>query len=476
MNQDSVNAAAKHIVSQVLKTPSYNNYKYSNNPDLNTHALLSRKAGSEGMVLLKNDNESLPISKDAKVALFGINQIVTYKGGTGSGNVNSQYIVDIVSGLKGKFSLDSDLSSYYQTYFDTNKVESSGDAFTAVKTYSCDEPSTNDAAELASLVTQSADKDDIAVISIGRVAGEGVEREINDDYYLTDKENALINTVSNAFKAKGKKVVFVLNVSGVIDTDRWNDKADAILLAYMGGQDVGNQVADVLSGDVNPSGKLTQTFPKSYEDVPSSSEYPGTDVDGDGNPDNLYYNEGIYVGYRYYTTLDLKQKVSYPFGWGLSYTTFDYSDPVVVNNTLNSKGKNGDVIITAKITNIGNIPGKEAAQLYISAPDGKLKKPVIELKSFAKTNELIAGDSQELTFKVPAYILASFDETHNQWIVEPGKYKAYISSSSDVSSAISITFDVNNEIVTENTTPGALALPSNLTNADVLSDSIESIQ
>ncbi len=298
----------------------------------------------------------------------------------------------------------------------------------------------------------------MAVINIGRQAGEGADRtSAEGDYLLSQNEAALIEKVTAAFHEQGKKVVVVLNVNGVIDTSAWKDEVDGILLAYMGGQDTGNAIADVLSGDVNPSGKLAQTFPASYNDVPSASSFPGVDTDGDGKPDDIYYNEGIYVGYRYFSSFD--KAVSYPFGYGLSYTKFGYADAAVTENTLDAKGATGSVTLTATITNTGSVAGKEAAQVYITAPEVKLKKPTIELKAFAKTSELSAGSAAKLTFNIPAKILASFDPSSNAWIVEPGTYKAYVSPSSDVSEVTPVTFSVAKEIRVSSTTAGALALP-----------------
>ena len=250
----------------------------------------------------------------------------------------------------------------------------------------------------------------------------------------------------------------------MIDTTAWSDKVDSILLAYMGGQETGSAVADVLSGAINPSGKLAQTMPASYSDVPSSATFPGTDIDGDGLVDKSYYNEGIYVGYRYYSSFE--KPVAYPFGHGLSYTTFDYSDAKVVSNTLDSNGKSGSITLGATIRNTGEVAGKEVAEVYISAPEVKLKKPTIELKAFDKTEKLDAGKAQQLTFNITAQMLASFDQAHNQWIVEPGTYNVYIAPSSDVSDIQPITFTVSKEIVVSETTPGALTLPEGISAAD----------
>lgn len=414
------------------------------------------------MVLLRNDAAALPIAVASKVASFGINQINTYKGGTGSGDVNAASTSTIAQGLASRFPVNGALQAYYGDFYEANKVYHEGQ-FGAKGYYTCDEAAVSPA--LTSLITTAASEQEVAVISLGRQAGEGADRtDSKGDYLLGDDEIALIDAVSGAFHAQGKKVVVVLNVNGVIDTAQWSHKVDAILLAYMAGQETGHAVADVLSGAVNPSGKLAQSFPLSYASVPSASTFPGEDTDGDGEPDDLYYNEGIYVGYRYYSTFD--KAVSYPFGFGLSYTSFGYTSPAITSNTL-AKGAAGSLVLTATITNTGAVSGKEAAQVYVTAPEVKLQKPTIELKAFAKTKQLAPGAAEQLSFTIPASILASFDEASNQWIVEPGSYSAYISPSSDVSATTPVTFTVSKEIVVSSTTPGALALPSGVDAATV---------
>jgi beta-glucosidase len=463
LTEAQVTQNAVHILTQVQKSPSYNRYSFSNNPDLNAHAVLARKAATEGMVLLKN-NAALPIADGKTLATFGVNQVNTYKGGTGSGDVHAAYTVSIAKGLANRFTVNGDLQDYYTTYFATNKVEHAG-SFGGASTYSCDEATVTDNSTLSTLLTTAVQNNDTAVITIGRQAGEGADRtNAAGDYLLSAQEIDMITGVADVFHAQGKKVVVVLNINGVIDTSAWADKADAILLAYMGGQDTGNEIADILSGDVNPSGKLAQTFPASYADVPSATSFAGVDNDADGTPDDVYYNEGIYVGYRYYTTFE--KAVSYPFGFGLSYTTFGYTGAAVSENTL-SKGAQGSVTLTATITNTGSVAGKEAAQVYVSAPEVKLKKPVIELKAFAKTSKLDAGATEKLTFNIPAKILASFDPSSNEWIVEPGTYKAYVSPSSNVTDVTPVTFTVDKEIVVSHTTAGALALPEGVDAATV---------
>ncbi len=458
LSDDIIDRDAINILTQVLKTPSNQNYTGSNSPDLTAHAQIAKEAAEEGMVLLKNDDSALPIATSKTVASFGIAQINTLKGGTGSGDVHSAYVTNIVDGLSKQFSVNSDLKTYYEDFYAANKVETT-DSFGVSTVTDCEE------AELTSdQISTYAAASDIAIISIGRNTGEGSDRTAAEgDYLLSDTEANLINNVSTAFHALDKKVVVVLNIAGVIDTTAWKDKVDAILLAYMPGQEAGDAITDLLSGAANPSGKLAQTFPASYSDVPSATSFFGIDTDGDSTVDTNYYNEGIYVGYRYYNSFD--KSVSYPFGYGLSYTTFGYNGAAVSDNTLNSKGAKGSVTLTATVANTGSVAGKEVAQVYISAPEVNLKKPTIELKSFAKTNLLAAGASQKLTFTIPADLLASFDEVNNKWIIEAGTYKAYISPSSDVSSTEPVTFSVSKEIVVSNTTSGALALPDGITEA-----------
>lgn len=452
LSDEIINRDAINTLTQMLKTPSNQNYIPSKNPDLNAHANLSKQAAEEGMVLLKNE-AALPIATTKSVAAFGIAQLTTRKGGTGSGDVNTAYIKNIIDGLSGQFTVNDSLRTTYENWYSANR-RAEWDPYRVNYTWACEEPQLT-----TDQINTSATTDDIAVISISRIAGEAADRTATKgDYYLTDDESALIDNVSASFHAQNKKVVVVLNVGGIVDTTTWKDKVDGILLAYMPGQEAGDAITDLLSGVTNPSGKLAQSIPLSYSDVPSSTTFAGVDTNGDGTVDTNYYTDDIYVGYRYYDTFN--KPVAYPFGYGLSYTTFDYTGSAVSANTLDSKGGKGSVTLTTTVTNNGSIAGKEVAQVYINAPDGNLKKPTIELKSFAKTKSLDAGVSQSLTFNIPAEILASFDDINNQWIVEAGTYKAYISPSSDVSSIEPVTFTVSNKIVVSTTTVGVLALPT----------------
>lgn len=470
LSDDVINKDVVTTLTQVLKTPSAQSYSPSNSPNLNAHALLSKEAALEGMVLLRNQESALPLTKSSKVASFGIGQLNTLKGGTGSGDVRASYTKKIIDGLSNKFTIDSTLETYYREYFaDPANCVVTTDQFGVSPVTNCTEASITP--EQAST---AADSNDVAVITISRNAGEGSDRKaVAGDYLLSDVETALIDNVTSAFKAQNKKVIVVLNTAGIIDTTSWKDKVDGILLAYLPGQEVGDAISDILAGDANPSGKLAQSFPASYSDVPSSDTFPGKTESTYNNAGpiepyqdttkvpvaadyNEYYNEDIYVGYRYYNTFN--KAVNYPFGFGLSYTTFAIEDTAVTANNLDSKGANGSITVTATVKNTGSLAGKEVAQVYINAPEVKLKKPEIELKAFAKTDKLDAGTSQQLSFSISAETLASFDETSNQWIVEPGTYSVYVNDSSDVSAIKAVTFTVSKEIVVSKTTPGALAL------------------
>ena len=455
LSADTITQGAVRILTQVLKMPSNQGYVATNAPDLASHAILSRQAASDGMVLLKNNQASLPLAGGSKVASFGITQINTLKGGAGSGDVNAAYTVNVADGLARQFSVDTGLADFYRTFFEQNKTSSDFGGISTV--VSCPEPALSQ-----SEIAAYAASNDVAVITLGRNSAQGQDRQnAKGDYLLSDVEQSLIDNVSTAFHGQGKRVVVVLNTGGVMDTSAWQDKVDAILLAYMPGQEAGHAVADLLSGVVNPSGKLTQTFPASYQDVPSSAGFPGTDTDGDGTIDTHYYNEGIYVGYRYYATFG--KGVNYPFGHGLSYTQFDYKSTAIQSNTLGSAG--GKVTLTTTVYNSGSVSGREVAQVYVAAPAGTLGKPAIELKAFAKTKLLLAGASETLSFEIPASWLASFDNANNEWIIEPGTYKVYVAPSSEVAAVAPQSFTVSSKLVVSKTTPGALALPAGVTEA-----------
>jgi beta-glucosidase len=291
---------------------------------------------------------------------------------------------------------------------------------------------------------------DIAVYTIGRQAGEGADRVQHDDFLLKDSERRILADICDAFHAAGKKVVVILNMGGVIETASWKNLPDAILLAWQPGQEGGNSVADVLTGKQNPSGKLTMTFPVVAMDHPSSLHFPIGAQRKEFNPflphdaeeeffDYTPHKEGIQVGYRYFNTVG--KEVSYPFGYGLSYTTFAYSKPTV-------KATKDGFTASVTVTNTGRTAGKEVVEVYVAAPKGALEKPAQELKAFGKTRLLQPGESQTLTFRVTNYELASYDEARHSWVADKGAYTVkFAASVEDVRGTA--TYSLAKEQVTE---------------------------
>ena len=428
---EDVDRNVRNMLNYIVKTPAFKNYKYSNKPDLAGHAQVARKAAAEAMVLLRNEDNTLPVASGKKVALFGISSLDFVAGGTGSGNVNKAYVVNMKEGLENAgFTVDQALMNFYQAQLDYNRAVAAltsaggrGFGFGSAK-----------AAEVAipeAAVNNEARNNDLAIVVIGRNAGEGADRRMVDDFDLTNIERELLRNVSTAFHAAGKKVIVVLNIGGVIETNSWKNSVDAILLPWSPGQEGANAVADILTGKANPSGRLPMTFPINFMDHPSSANFPynydrnaGNQGRGPQQPrkdvDYTNYEEGIYVGYRYFATAG--KEVSYPFGYGLSYTTFSYTKPVV-------KAVADGFEATVTVTNAGSVAGKEVVELYVSAPAGGLEKPACELKGFAKTRELKPGESQTVTIKVTNYELASFNEAASAWEAAAGTYKVAFGSS-----------------------------------------------
>ena len=430
LDEAILNQNVKRILEMILQTPHFKGYKYSNKPDLKAHAAVTRQSATEGMVLLKNDNGALPLAADVKnVALFGCTSYDFIAGGTGSGNVNRAYTVSLLDGLKNAgYVVDEALKNSYEAYLKAEKERLSKDK----KEWFMPDTRPAEMAVSAQVIREQAAKADVALVTLGRTSGEFLDRMVAD-FNLTKEEQNMLKAVSDAFHAAGKKVVVVLNIGGVIETASWKSAPDAILCAWQAGQEGGNSVADVLSGKASPSGKLTMTFPVKFEDAASSDNFPidmrvSTDLMNKGgkkndvkNVDYTNYEEDIYVGYRYFDTFG--KQVSYPFGYGLSYTTFAYDKAAV-------KADNGVYTVSVEVKNTGKVAGKEVVQLYVSAPDVAANKPEKELKAFAKTKELKPGEAVVVTLKVNADDLASYDEAASAWVVTPGNYKFLVGASS----------------------------------------------
>lgn len=437
LSMEIIDRNIKNILEYIIKTPRFNGYVADNNPDLKAHAQVTRNAAIEGMVLLKNNRNALPFTKNIKkLAAFGFTSYDFIAGGTGSGDVNHAYVVSLIDGLKnGGFSIDESIKKSYEEYIPEAKAKMpkpTGQfaAFLPKKLIPEMELSDVD-------ILNAAKNDDAAVITIGKTSGEFGDRSIKTNFNLTDAEKKMISDVTRIFHKEGKKVVVILNVCGVIETQSWISQPDAVLISWLPGQEGGNSVADIISGKESPSGRLPMTWPLSYKDVPSKNDFPNPDEISDDelmnslkgftelrtegsrkNFDITTYNDGIYVGYRYYTTKNIP--VSFPFGYGMSYTSFEYGKPNV------EKDGNGNIKVSVNVRNNGKMAGKEVVQVYVSAPGKDMDKPARELKGFAKTKRLAAGESETVTINIPFESLASFNDQSNCWQVESGAYKVMV--------------------------------------------------
>ncbi len=439
LTMDEVDACVERVMELVLRSPRFKGYEYSDAPDLEAHAAITRQSAAEGMILLKNDDQTMPLASSVKkVAAFGITSYDLIAGGTGSGDVNKAYTVSLIEGLKNaNYKVNSAVVKAYETYMEEEAAKAaaaSGDELSAfMPTTRADEfvPSED-------MLAKAVKSNDVAIITIGRTSGEFYDRKLDRDFNLSENEIGLISAVTEAFHAADKKVIVVLNIGGVIETASWKSMPDAILLAGQAGQEGGNTIADALSGKVTPSGKLTATYPVNYEDHWSSQNFPlfeNETMDLSGfmasrpgvqnerrNYDYTVYEEDIYVGYRYFDKFNVS--VSYPFGYGLSYTTFDYSNATI-------KESNGNYTVSVTVTNSGDYAGKEVVELYVSAPESKYAdKPVKELKAFGKTAELQPGESETVELTFTKADVASFNELELAWITDAGDYKALVGASS----------------------------------------------
>ena len=427
-----VDRNVRNMLEYIVKTPRFKGYQFSNKPDLKAHAAITRQSSTEGMVLLKNTGV-LPIRNLKTVALFGVNSYDFLSGGLGSGCVNVPYVVDMVTGLKNiGVTTTPLLTEIYQNYVKFAKAKLKADKNPIMWFLDQGQPKLDEIEISDRCVQHEVQEADAAIITIGRQAGEGMDRKIDGEFNLTKMEQDIIFRVSDQFHAQGKPVIVIINSGSVMETASWRDRADAILCAWQPGEEGGNSVADVLTGKANPSGKLTMTWPIAATDHPSTRNFP-QDLDmytyremqgwESGIPNESFTNheEDIYVGYRYFDTFD--RQVAYPFGFGLSYTTFDFSQPKV-------KVSDNEVMVSITVKNTGKVSGKEVAQVYVSAPKGTLEKPVHELKAFAKTRELKPGEQQTLVMNLQKRELASFDESHSQWLAEAGTYTFAIGASS----------------------------------------------
>lgn len=444
LDEAILNRNVKRILELVVKCHTFENYKYANETDLKAHAIIDRTIGAEGIVLL--DNRSvLPLTANVKtIALYGTTSYDMVPAGMGFGSTGvGYYCVSLVEGMRNAgYTVDADLIKKYKKHlFDEQKrLYPNGKPPFSLTPLKRAEEFVPTSDELSAQVKNN----DVAIITLGRTSGEASDRRV-EEFYLKENESALIKQVAEAYHAAGKKVIVILNICSPVETASWKNMVDAVICAFQPGQEVGNCVADVLIGKVNPSGHLPMTFAIKYGDAPSDSNFPydyefkmpsfamGSGMNFESkekeekpkeavrNVDFTDYEEGIYVGYRYFETFD--KEVSYPFGHGLSYTTFSFE---IVSSDIN--GDNCEMKVAVK--NTGNCAGKESVQVYVKAPAGGLEKPAKELKAFAKTKLLQPGESEVVTLSWKLMDMASLNEKSSSWELPKGTYQWMVGASS----------------------------------------------
>lgn len=430
LSQEALDACVTRVLELIVKTPAFKGYKFSEEPDLEAHARVCKESADEGIILLKNKKNTLPADPAKKVALFGTASYDFIAGGTGSGDVHKAYVVNLLDGLTSAgFNLDTTVTSFYKAYMEDEALRC--EIINKDKKWHID---AERAIEVVprQVIADAAESADIAFITIGRIFGEGKDRSLADSYQISERERKLLDRVSSAFHKKGKKVVVILNVGGVVEMHSWHDMADAIVLCWQPGQEGGHSVASVLSGKVNPSGHLPMTISRNYQFEPSAGNFPQVVADKPFNysgyrrfkdhkryavkdVDYTNYEEGIYVGYRYFCTKRPKA-ILYPFGYGGSYTKFSFSNMKV------SPSDSGWTV-TVDVKNKGKVAGKDVVQLYVQAPHKYMDKPSRELKGFAKTPLLEPGEKCTVSIDISRESLFSFDEANSRWLLEKGKYR-----------------------------------------------------
>ena len=441
LSMEILNANVKRILEYIVKTHNFMGYSYNNEPNLKAHARTVREVGADGIVLLKN-NGILPLT-GKRVALFGCTSYDWISGGSGFGGTSiGHYTVSLIEGMRSVgYEVYQPLISIYKQHIaeEEKRLFPNGrppfsltpPARAEEKAFTTDE------------MNAAVEGSDVAIISLGRKSGEAADRS-ETDFYLKVGESQLIKAVSVAYHAKGKKVIVLLDICSPIDVASWQDQVDGLVCTWQGGQESGFSVADVLSGQVNPSGKLPMTFEKRYGDAYADKNFPanvddktigamfmwGYNKDSapnerkpEANIDFTNYEEDIFVGYRYFDSFG--KEVAYPFGFGLSYTTFEY-------NNMSVNEKDGIYTIQVDVKNTGSRAGRNVVELFVAAPNSKkLNKPEKELRNYAKTRLLQPGQTETVTMKVSTSDLASFNEKASAWKTDAGVYTFMICSSAN---------------------------------------------
>jgi len=428
LTEDQLDECVMRILELATRSCRFRGTDYSDNPDLKASAEVALKAAHERIVLLENKDKTLPLSPDVKtVALFGNASYDFLEGGTGSGEVHEPYIISPADGFAADgYIVNRSLADAYRKYIKDGvdaDFAKNGKRHWFFGRFHPKEMTVD-----LKMICKAARESDFAVMTFSRQAGEAGDRYARKgDFELSESEFAMLTNVAAEFHKHGKKVVVVLNVGSPMEVASWKNIPDAVLISWQCGQEGGHAISDVMSGKVCPSGKLPATFPVSYSTLPSADNFPGENRRrGENgvevpNIDYTEYKEGIYVGYRHFNRVNTA--LSYPFGYGLSYTKFEYEDMEIVKSGY-------DYTVTVSVRNVGDIPGKEAVQLYVAAPGRDMDKPLKELRAFAKTGILEPGQSQRISMTFSTYDLASFDEESGMWVTEKGTYRCLVGASS----------------------------------------------
>ena len=397
----ALDACCYNILTVVAESPTFKGLKMNTRVNVKEHHKVATEAAADTIILLQNTDAALPLAKNTSVAVFGNGAYHTVFGGAGSGSVSPNTTVNIIDGLQKTEGLT--VSNVKNNPF-RNCAEH--DALDASKDIVVTEAYAQEMAEGA----------DAAVIVISRGSTEGQDRSnLKGDFLLNDTESDMIDRVSAAFHAKGKKVIVVLNMGSPMEVASWRDKVDAILYLGYAGQGSGTALGQVLTGAVNPTAKTAMTWPVSYDSTPAADYFPGSAID-------VTYYEDIYVGYRYYTTFGVG--VAYPFGFGLSYTNYEYSNLAV------KQSPDGTVSAWVTVTNTGSVAGREVVQLYVTKPETLQEQAALELCGFAKTDMLAPGESQRVYIRASVESLMTYDTAESRWILDKGDYTVSVGASS----------------------------------------------
>ncbi len=388
------------------------------------HRKTARVAAEEGFVLLKNEHNVLPLAKGSRLALYGAGASNPIKGGTGSGDVNERDVVSIYDGLKAagyEITTEAWVESFRKQY-EQSRIEWRDKIWEQFDKSGCDSVAqfhiyaATQYAMPAGDLPEKTDAD-TAVYVISRIAGEGADRFAKEsDYYLNEKENEILKTICGMYK----DIILLINSGGIIDLSFLDtyENISGVVLVSQAGMETGNAVASLFTGSVTPSGKLTDTWAYKYEDYPNAETFSHNN----GNVETEKYEEGIYVGYRYFDTFQVP--VRYPFGFGLSYTDFSITTKEITLSAADT------VSVTVTVTNTGSsYSGKEVVQIYVSCPQDKMEKEYRRLAGFAKTKLLAPGQSEELSIEIPLYTLASYCAKTPGWVLEKGAYGLFVGNS-----------------------------------------------